>query len=205
MDVEITRSLCIDIASGVIVAIIIAFCGFLFRTRIRRWLVGSDLLAAGNLPDIEIENRQFSTDLKYNGEVVLLITNAGPINLSKVRLFKCHTENAGRSTSLIMWPLPFVKQYSSVRVQHGETVQIAIDSWYFNEDEWYPDYRLFIEATTRDGILFRATAIRTQNEGFFVDLIRRVNKSLPNRIFKIIGDVQILQVASKYNLDLAVG
>lgn len=120
-------------------------------------------------------------------------------------MFKCYTENAGFSTSLIIWPLRFSKQYSSLQAQYGDTIQIAINFWYFDEDEWYPDYRLFIEATAQDGTLFRATVIRTQNEGFFVDSIRRVSKLLPNRFIKINGSSQLLKMVSKYDLDLAVG
>lgn len=48
-----------NVAVGVIVAAIIAFCGFLVRTRIRKWFVGSNLLAVGNSPYIKIEDQRF--------------------------------------------------------------------------------------------------------------------------------------------------
>lgn len=204
----------INTISTITAAAFIAFIGFLFRNPIRKRLNGIDLLALGQTPNIEFEDMQYITDLRYNKKVHFLIKNCGNIDVAHIRLFKCDMKNAGNPTLLSIAKLPYERQFTSIgHSGSGEVMQIAVDVELFEMEETYPDNRLFIEMTGRDGSYFRATIIRPRETspaelgegGFFADHIGRVSKPLPFWRIKTSNTKRIEHLERKYDLDLAVG
>lgn len=204
----------INTFSTITAAAFIAFIGFLFRNPIRKKLNGIDLLALGQTPKIEFVDMQYITDLKYNKKVHFLIKNCGNIDAAHIRLFKCDMENAGNPTSLSIAKLPYERQFTSTgHGESGEAMQIAVDVKLFKTKEAYPDSRLFVEMTGRDGSYFRATIIRPRGTGlaelgeggFFADHIGRVGKPLPFWRIQTTNTKGIERLERKYDLDLAIG
>lgn len=205
--------LVINVISTIIAAALITFVGFAFRNKIRKVLNGVDLFTSDRTPDIEFVDMQYITNLKYNKNVIFLISNSGNINVSNIKLYKCSTENAGNPTFLSIVNLPYERQFTSVGHGSGETMQIAVDASYFKESDTYPDDRLFVEMTSEDGSYFRATIIRTGETdpielgegGVFADHIGRVSGPLPFWKISTNNPRRIDRLQRKYDIDLAVG
>lgn len=203
----------INVISALIATAIIAFTGYIFRNKIRKILKGVDLLALDETPDIEFVDLQYITDLNSNKMAHFLISNCGHINIAKIRLFKCSMKNAGNPTTLTITKLPYERQFTSIRHDSGEAMQIGIDTHFFKIKESYPDIRLFVELNSEDGSYFRATIVRTggvypiefDEGGFSVIHIGRVKRPLPFWNIKSSDPPHIEQIRRKYDLDLTVG
>lgn len=133
----------INVVSTVAAAALIALAGFLFRNKIRKVLMGLDLLALNQAPDIEFVDMQYITDLNYNKQVLFLIKNCGNVNISNIRLFKCLTKNAANPTLLSVIKLPYDRQFTSISQNDGETMQVGVDVKFFEQYESYPDVRFW--------------------------------------------------------------